>query len=252
MLLSGQSPSGVALRGVTKSFGARRILDAVDLQVDVGETLALVGPSGCGKSTLLRLVNGLIAADAGEVWCAGERVTPETVRPLRLRTGYVIQEGGLFPHLSARRNVGVMARELGWSAERIAARVSELATLVRLPLELLERPPGALSGGQRQRISLMRALMLHPTTMLLDEPLGALDPIVRVELQEELARVFREVRATVLLVTHDMAEACFFAERVVVLREGRVHFDGAPKALLASEDPFVVSLVRSHRNLEVA
>jgi osmoprotectant transport system ATP-binding protein len=243
---------GIALRGVTKSFGTRRILDAIDLEVDPGDTLALVGPSGCGKSTLLRLVNGLVEPDAGEVWCSAERVTPVTVRSIRLGMGYVIQEGGLFPHLSARRNVALMARELGWSPSRIDHRIEELAALVRLPLDLLERPPAGLSGGQRQRVSLMRALMLSPRTMLLDEPLGALDPIVRVELQAELASVFREVGATVLLVTHDMAEACFFAKRVVVLREGRLHFDGSPKALLASDDPFVVSLVRSHRNLEVA
>lgn len=241
--------TGIDLRSVRKRFGDREVLRGIDLKVSPGETVALVGPSGCGKSTLLRLVNGLILPDGGEVFCGGRRVEASTLRDHRLSMGYVIQEGGLFPHLTARQNVALMAREQGWSRSDVDARVRELAELVRLSEALLERPPVLLSGGQRQRVSLMRALMLRPSTILLDEPLGALDPIVRVELQEDLAALFRGLGATVLLVTHDMAEACHFARRVVVLRDGDIHFDGSPSELLASADDFVRSLVRSHRNL---
>ncbi len=241
---------GIEIRAASKRFRGELVLDAIDLSVSEGTTTVLVGPSGCGKSTLLRLVNGLIATDSGEVRCFGEQVTPVRAPLLRLRMGYVIQEGGLFPHLSARRNVTLMAEELGWSGARIDERVEHLRKLVRLPAEILERTPGQLSGGQRQRVSMMRALMLEPKIVLLDEPLGALDPVVRVELQDELKEVFQAVRATVLMVTHDMAEAVHFAEQVAVLKAGKILWRGTPEALLSERtEPFVVKLLGSHRDL---
>jgi osmoprotectant transport system ATP-binding protein len=242
--------SGIEIRRASKRFQSQLVLDAVDLEVPPATTTVLVGPSGCGKSTLLRLVNGLVQPDSGEILCGGERLTSETVTTLRRRMGYVIQEGGLFPHLSARKNVTLMAEVLGWSPARMDERVKTLAQLVRLPNELLARPPSGLSGGQRQRVSLMRALMLEPEVVLLDEPLGALDPIVRVELQDELREVFKTVGATVLLVTHDLAEAVHFADRIVVLNAGKVAWSGSPDELLAEQsDPFVVRLLGSHREL---
>ncbi len=246
------SDGGIEVRGATKRFGDRVVLEDVDLTVESGTITVLVGPSGCGKSTLLRLVNGLVVPDRGTVRCGGVAVTPESSRDVRLAMGYVIQEGGLFPHLSARDNVALMARELAWEPGRVRDRVEELTRLVRLSGDLLDRFPGQLSGGQRQRVSIMRALMLEPRVVLLDEPLGALDPIVRVELQNELKDVFRAVGATVLMVTHDMAEACFFGDLVAVLNAGRIHFEGSPGGLLAEQDPYVRKLVRSHRDLEAA
>ena len=245
--------SGIEIRGATKRFHDALVLDSVDLTVAPATTTVLVGPSGCGKSTLLRLVNGLVMPDAGEIICVGERLTRASVTSLRRRMGYVIQEGGLFPHLSARDNVTLMAEELAWETNRIEERLTLLAKLVRLPLEMLDRTPNRLSGGQRQRVSLMRALMLEPEIVLLDEPLGALDPVVRVELQDELKEVFKAVGATVLLVTHDMAEAVHFADQIVVLNAGKIVWRGEPEALLAeTSEPFVMRLLASHRELRPA
>jgi osmoprotectant transport system ATP-binding protein len=162
--------------------------------------------------------------------------------------GYVIQEGGLFPHLSIRRNVALMAREFGWEPARRDARLTELAELARLPAALLERYPLEVSGGQRQRAALMRALMLDPDLLLLDEPLGALDPMIRVELQQELKDIFRRLGKTVLLVTHDLAEAVHFGDRLVLLRAGRIVQLGRPADLLERPaEPFVEAFVNAQR-----
>ena len=219
------------LTGVVKSFGPARILDDVSLVVEPGCTTVLLGPSGCGKSTLLRIMLGLIHADVGEVQFADSILTPGNVRLLRRRMGYVVQDGGLFPHLTARSNVTLMARHLDWPRERIKSRCDELTRLVRLPGEMLDRYPAQLSGGQRQRVGLMRALMLDPEVLLLDEPLGALDPITRADLQRDLRSIFRELKKTVVLVTHDLAEAAFFADEVVLLSAGRIVQQGKLRRL---------------------
>ena len=233
-----------SLVGVTKRYGEAVALGPIDLDVPEGETTVLLGPSGCGKSTLLRLLNGLIAPDAGVVRVLGEAVTPATVEALRRRVGYVIQDGGLFPHLTARDNVTLLARWLKRPAALVDARVSELAALARLPEALLDRHPGELSGGQRQRVALLRALMLDPEMLLLDEPLGALDPMVRAELQRDLRDVFRALGKTVVLVTHDLREARHFADGAVLLREGRVVQRGPLAALEATPaDAFVRAFV---------
>ncbi|MFO0648956.1 MAG: ATP-binding cassette domain-containing protein [Polyangiales bacterium] len=225
---------------MTKRYGEHAALGPIDLTVDAAKTLCLLGPSGCGKSTLLRAVIGLVRPDAGEVRLGDTAVTPETVRALRQRMGYVIQEGGLFPHLTSRENVSLMARHLGWEGGRVRARVAELAALVRLPEGLLDRHPQALSGGQRQRVGLMRALMLDPEVVLLDEPLGALDPMVRADLQRDLREIFQTLRRTVLMVSHDLREARVLADEVCLLRDGRVVQRGTVDALEhAPEDEFV-------------
>jgi osmoprotectant transport system ATP-binding protein len=238
----------IAMEGVAKRYGDRFVVAPTTLTVQAGTTLALVGPSGCGKSTLLRLVLGLLVPDAGRVLVGGVVVTAATVIAVRRRTGYVIQEGGLFPHLSARDNVTLLARRLGWPAARIAARAGELAALVRLDPGLLVRYPAELSGGQRQRVGIMRALMLDPQLLLLDEPMGALDPIVRAGLQRDLKRIFSELAKTVLLVTHSLDEAAYLGDEVALMREGKVVQRGTLRALEeAPADAFVREFIQAQR-----
>ena len=236
------------LDGVMKSYTARPALGPLTLEVPAGRTTVLIGPSGCGKSTLLRLLIGLVEADAGVITFDGVPVGPKTVHDVRLRTGYVIQDGGLFPHLTARGNVTLMARHLGWERTRIEAQVRELTELTRFPIDGLDRYPHQLSGGQRQRVGLMRGLLLNPAALLLDEPLGALDPLVRAELQSELRDIFRTLGKTVVLVTHDLGEAAFLADRVVLLRKAEIVQHGSPADLWRSPaDPFVTRFVQAQR-----
>lgn len=240
------------LRGVAKAYGGQPALGPLSLELPAGRTTVLIGPSGCGKSTLLRLLIGLVRPDAGEVAFDGVPVTPDTARSVRLRVGYVIQDGGLFPHLNARANLTLLARYLGRDRGEIAGRVDELAELTRFPAEGLDRYPDQLSGGQRQRVGLMRALMLDPDALLLDEPLGALDPLVRADLQAELRDIFRALGKTVVLVTHDLGEAAYFADRVVLLRDGRIVQEGSPADLWRRPaDPFVTRFVQAQRGPEV-
>jgi osmoprotectant transport system ATP-binding protein len=241
----------IELRGVRKSLGGRDVIRPIDLTVAAGRTTILLGPSGCGKSTLLRLILGLLWPDSGEVIIEGQRLTPAVMLATRRRMGYVVQDGGLFPHLTAAGNAALVGRHLGWSRDRIAARVAELAELVRLSTDFLTRYPAQLSGGQRQRVGLMRALMLDPAVLLFDEPLGALDPLVRADLQTDLRDVFRALGKTVVLVTHDLAEAAYFADEVVLLRDGRVIQRGRPADLVrAPAEPFVTQFIQAQRPAE--
>ncbi|MFB1490269.1 MULTISPECIES: ATP-binding cassette domain-containing protein [unclassified Thiocapsa] len=234
--------------GVFKEYGGTLALAGVDLDVSEAQTTVLIGPSGCGKSTLLRLAAGLIRPDRGQVWFEGARLDTGNLRPARLRMGYMIQDGGLFPHLSVRDNVTLMARRLDWPRQRREQRLAELADLVQLPTAMLARYPIELSGGQRQRVALMRALMLDPDLLLLDEPLGALDPMIRFELQRELKAIFARLGKTVLMVTHDLAEAVFFGHRIVLLRAGRIVQQAEPRVLLDSPaEPFVAQFVAAQR-----
>jgi osmoprotectant transport system ATP-binding protein len=238
------------LRGVAKRWGSVAALHDIDLDIPSGETTVLIGSSGCGKSTLLRLLLGLLTPDAGEVRFDGSAVTPERLPSLRRRTGYVVQDGGLFPHLTARGNVTLMARHLGWDQARCDARVAELNELARLPSGALDRYPAQLSGGQRQRVALLRALMLDPDVLLLDEPMGALDPMIRSELQADLKQAFDRLKKTVVLVTHDLGEAAFLGARVVLLHEGRVVQKGTLDDLVHRPvDPFVTRFVHAQRSL---
>ena len=238
------------LHHVVKRHGATLALDAIDLVIAAGRTTALIGPSGAGKSSVLRMLLGLDWPDAGEVYFDNAPLRREMLLEQRRRIGYVIQEGGLFPHLTAAGNAALLARTLGWPAARIDARLGELATLCRLPLDALARYPAELSGGQRQRVGLIRALMLDPPVLLLDEPLGALDPIVRHELQAQMRELFALLRKTVVLVTHDVAEAAYLGDTVVLLRDGRVLQQGSVRTLLdAPADPFVRAFMTAQRSI---
>jgi osmoprotectant transport system ATP-binding protein len=240
----------IELKGISKSYGGSTVLHEIDLTIAAGQTTAVIGPSGCGKSTLLRLIIGLVQPDAGSITIAGRELTPRTVLEMRHGLGYVIQDGGLFPHLNARDNVILMARYLGWETARINDRLAELADLTRFPHDGLDRFPAQLSGGQRQRVSLMRALMLDPKVILLDEPLGALDPMVRAELQGDLRSIFRSLEKTVIMVTHDLAEAGWFGHEIILMRAGRIIQRGALQALIADPaEPFVTQFVSAQRQL---
>jgi osmoprotectant transport system ATP-binding protein len=221
------------LTDVAVAYGGTPALAPTTLRIEAGETLVLLGPSGSGKSTLLRTLAGLTPF-TGLLRFAGAPVADW--RTLRHKLGYVIQDGGLFPHLTARGNVTLMATELGWPAQRIAARVAELAALAGLDEAQLGRFPAALSGGQRQRVALMRALMLDPAVLLLDEPLSALDPITRLRLAGELRAIFARLGKTVVIVTHSLREARFFAadpaaSRAVLMRDGAIVQQGPVGAL---------------------
>jgi len=240
----------VRLVDVSKRYADAAALHPTDLSIEHAKTTVLIGPSGCGKSTLLRLIIRLIQPDSGSITFEGEPITPDNIDMLRRRIGYVIQEGGLFPHLTARANVVLMARHVGRSQEEMQPRLQELCDLTRFSENLLSRYPVELSGGQRQRVSLMRALMLSPELLLLDEPLGALDPLVRASLQKDLKEIFARLQETVVFVTHDLAEAIYFGDEIVLMNEGRVIQKGAVTDLRDKPaDPFVSEFINAQRGL---
>ncbi|OLA98397.1 MAG: ABC transporter ATP-binding protein [Verrucomicrobia bacterium 13_2_20CM_55_10] len=240
----------VKLVNVSKRYADAAALHPTNLSIEHGKTTVLIGPSGCGKSTLLRLIIRLIQPDSGSIMFEGEPITPDNIDMLRRRIGYVIQEGGLFPHLTARANVVLMARHVGRSQEEMQPRLQELCDLTRFSENLLSRYPVELSGGQRQRVSLMRALMLSPELLLLDEPLGALDPLVRASLQKDLKEIFARLQETVVFVTHDLAEAIYFGNEIVLMNEGRVIQKGAVTDLRDNPaDPFVSEFINAQRGL---
>lgn len=237
----------IELREVVKSYDGRTVVAGVSLSLGQ-HTYALIGPSGCGKSTLLRLMIGLIRPDEGQVFLKGQQLTAASALRLRRSIGYVIQDGGLFPHLTAQENVTLMAKIVGWDRGQRQARVRELAELTHFPTDGLDRYPIQLSGGQRQRVGLMRALMLNPDILLLDEPLGALDPMVRQELQVELREIFRRLNKTVVLVTHDLHEAAYFSQELILLQNGGIVQRGSTRELMESPaNDFVRQFINAQR-----
>jgi osmoprotectant transport system ATP-binding protein len=234
----------IQLSGVTKRFGGTAAVADVSLEVPRGTTHVLLGSSGCGKSTILRLILGLVAPDVGTVTVGGVVVAPDTRAAVVAQIGYVVQTGGLFPHLTAARNVTLPAEARRWPRERIGPRLDELAAMVGFDAATLARHPGELSGGQRQRVSLMRALMLDPPVLLLDEPLGALDPIVRADLQSQLRDIFARLGKTVVMVTHDVGEAALFGATISLMTGGRIVQHGRFEDLARRPaDPFVTEFL---------
>jgi osmoprotectant transport system ATP-binding protein len=234
----------IEFRAVSFARPGRRILDDVSFTVPVGETLALVGRSGAGKSTVLKLINRLLNQEAGTILVNGRDTHAWDPYDLRRHAGYVLQEIGLFPHLTVRENVGIVPRLLAWTPERTAARVEELLTLVGLPAaEFRDRWPDELSGGQRQRVGIARALATDPPVLLMDEPFGALDPITRAELRAEFRAIQARVQKSVVIVTHDMGEAFAVGDRVGVLDAGVLIAWDTADAVSRSSDPRVRRLL---------
>ena len=233
---------------VTKSFGALKAVDDVSLDIAEGEFVAIVGGSGSGKTTLLRLANRLIEADGGTITVEGDDVQSVDPVALRRRIGYVFQSGGLFPHLSVADNIGITPKLLGVPAAEIATRVDELLELVQLDRAAhRERLPDALSGGQRQRVGVARALAARPRIVLMDEPFGALDPLTRDALGDDFRELHRKLGLTTVMITHDMTEAILLADRIAVMRSGKLLAQGTPVELSKSSDAYVLELLRTPR-----
>jgi osmoprotectant transport system ATP-binding protein len=240
----------IAFSHVVKSFGGGRVraVDDVSLDVAEGEFLAIVGGSGSGKTTLLRLANRLIDADSGRIVIAGEDIAGVDPIGLRRRIGYVFQSGGLFPHMSIAGNIGITPRLLGTPASEIAARVDDLLDLVQLDrAQHRDRFPHELSGGQRQRVGVARALAAKPRIMLMDEPFGALDPVTRDALGSDYRALHDRLGLTTVMITHDMTEALLLADRIAVMRTGRLLAQGTPQELARSDDPYVAELLGTPR-----
>ncbi len=231
---------------VTKQFPgeARPAVDGASFVVQTGTLLVLLGPSGCGKTTLLKMVNRLYEPTSGQIMVEGREILSIPVTDLRRGIGYVIQQVGLFPHLTVERNIAVVPELLGWEKDRTQARIDELLNLVGLPLEYRKRYPRQLSGGEQQRVGLARALAADPDILLMDEPFAAIDAITRVRLQEELLNIQEKVHKTILFVTHDVEEALRLADQILVMQTGKVIQYGAPLEIIAHPaTPFVSSLL---------
>jgi osmoprotectant transport system ATP-binding protein len=236
----------IALEGVSKSFanGSRFAVRDVSITVPARTFVSVVGDSGSGKTTLLKMINRLVDPDAGVVRVADQPVDGVPAYALRRQIGYVFQGIGLFPHLSVAENIGITPQLLGWPKSVIATRVAELVDLVGLPRSFLPRMPAELSGGQQQRVGVARALAAKPAIMLMDEPFGALDPVTRDTLGSEYRKLHDEMGLTTVMVTHDVMEAVLLSDRIVVVRQGAVVADGAPRELLSGhEDPGVRALM---------
>jgi osmoprotectant transport system ATP-binding protein len=240
----------LSLQNISKTFENQRALTDVNVLVAKGATHALIGSSGSGKTTLLRITLGLIPMDKGYVKINDRALSSFTPIQWADRIGYVPQDGGLFPHLSGRNNVSLIAKLRGWDRRKIDARIVELSKLVDLDAEMLARFPAELSGGQKQRVAIMRAAMMDPDVMLLDEPMAALDPLIRRSLQQELKSIFQRLGKTVLLVTHDLGEAAFLAEQITLLHNGKVVQSGSFGDLLHHPaDAFVTSFINAQRGV---
>lgn len=239
----------IKVQHITKRFGSTTVLRDFSFELESGKSLALLGLSGSGKTTALKLLAGIHFPSEGEIFVDGLPLSPANLKVIRKKIGYVIQDGGLFPHLTARENISLVGEEAELSSEEISGRISRLAAMTKLPEVLLDRYPRELSGGQRQRIGIIRALLLDPELLLLDEPMGALDPITRNELQTELKDLFGRLKKTVVLVTHDLFEATYLTDCIILLQEGRIVQKGTMKELVhAPANEFVRSFIMAQRH----
>ncbi len=232
----------IEFRGLTKSYGQTEVFRNLDLEITTGITTGLVGESGCGKSTLLQLINGLERPDGGAVNTFGRPVPANNLAAFRRRIGYAVQGTGLFPHMSVARNIALLGELERWPDPRIRARTDALMDLMALDGELAARYPHELSGGQRQRVGICRALFLQPDILLLDEPFSGVDPLTRADIHEQFLRLMKSESTTVVLVTHDMAEAVLLADELVVIRDGSIIRQGPAERVRRSSDAYVARL----------
>jgi osmoprotectant transport system ATP-binding protein len=240
----------IRLTDVKKSFGGREILKNITIGFDAGKTHVLLGSSGSGKSTILRLIMGLTTPDSGEVLVDGIKVSRETQFKIPLRAGYVIQDGGLFPHFTCKENVALVAKTQGWPKDKIEKRIDEVSKIIGLDKIFFDRHPKQLSGGQKQRVALMRSLMLDPPILLMDEPMGSLDPIARATLQKELKRIFNSLKKTVILVTHDVNEAAYFGHSVALIDSGEIIQSGTYDEFWNNPaTPFVTQFIQAQNEI---
>lgn len=244
----------IEFQGVSKRFGktTRNAVDHVNLTINEGEFITILGSSGCGKTTLLKMINRLYEPDGGRIILFGEDIRTIDAIKVRRRIGYVIQQVGLFPHMSIADNIATVPRLLKWDKEKINSRTEELLSLVGLnPAEFKKRYPNQLSGGQQQRVGVARALATDPKIMLLDEPFGAIDSITRLKLQDELLQIHGGLKKTFLFVTHDIEEAFKMGSRVIIMNEGKIiQFDAPDNILRAPADDFVYSLIKTAQEKE--
>lgn len=241
-------PPAIVADNVSKQFPhtAQPAVDRCSFTVEPGQFVVLLGPSGCGKTTLLKMINRLIEPTGGRILVNGEDIESLPATQLRRRIGYVIQQTGLFPHMRIAENIAVVPRLLGWQRDRISARIDELLDLVGLPRDYRRRYPRQLSGGEQQRVGIARALAADPALMLMDEPFGAIDAITRARLQDELLQIQRQLHKTIMFVTHDVDEALRLADKIIIMRAGRiVQFDPPLRVLTHPADEFVAQLVNA-------
>jgi osmoprotectant transport system ATP-binding protein len=237
-----------SVNAISKQYGDTKALDNVSVEIARGEPTVLIGPSGCGKTTLLRSLVHLVVPDSGTILFDGEEVTADNALQIRQRVGYVVQNAGLFPHLTARQNIRLLGDYLGADGSKLDSRIKDLADMTHFPAGCLDRYPQELSGGQNQRVGLMRALMLDPEVLMLDEPMGALDPMIRFDLQQDLHAIFNSLGKTVVMVTHDLAEAEFLGNQIVLMRDGRIVQRGSLADMMRSPaDEFVQKFIRAQR-----
>jgi osmoprotectant transport system ATP-binding protein len=242
----------IQIQNVSKSYARRTVLDTVNLHLVEGKTHIFLGSSGSGKSTLMKLIMGLISPNQGSITFNDSVLSAMTDNVRARHIGYVLQEGGLFPHMTMRENITLQARLGSWSIDKMNARMNELTELVGFEESWLERFPRQLSGGQRQRGAVMRALFLDPQILLLDEPLGALDPLIRSKLQEDLRAIFKRLKKLVILVTHDLGEAAFFGDTITLFHEGRIVQHGTLDHMIHHpNEPFVTEFIQAQRTLHI-
>ncbi len=242
----------IEIQGVAKSFDHIEVIKKFSLIIQRGEIHILLGASGSGKTTLLRMIGGVTAPDEGHIYLQGRNILSLDQRERTTRMAYITQEGGLFPHLNSQDNILLPARVRKWDERKILKKMNQLAQMVDMELAMLEKYPHELSGGQRQRVALMRGLILDPEIVLLDEPLSALDPIVRASLQKELHTIFKKLDKTVIMVTHDIQEAAFLGDRITLLNEGRVVQTSNFKELYHEpKDPFVHEFLRAQIPMDI-
>lgn len=239
----------IEFRHVSKDFHGKVVLSDISMEIPTGELTVLIGPSGCGKTTTLKMINRLLSPSSGEIWIDGKNIETLDKVQLRRRIGYVIQQGGLFPHMTIRENIEIIARLAKGDPQAISRKTDQLMEMVDLdPAEYLDRYPTELSGGQQQRIGVIRALANDPEVVLFDEPFSALDPVTRSSLQDELVSMHEKMRKTMVFVTHDMDEAIKIADRICIMRNGHIlQFDTPEQILKHPADDFIASFVGTER-----